>query len=646
MKRRGVKVQLQDLVIDYTPVGDVIALITCIVLAELIWESKSDSRDHNFDIFKMSVYLLSVAAISNVMFYMIITYWPTHVESVYITRAVYHDLLLFNLLMYIIYVRNLMVLPAKNGRRIAAVSCLILFSGILFDTISPLIKFGFYLDDEGLWHDTTYIKPFTIAYIGGLLILLYMIIRYKDRLITQLRRTFMFMGIFCAITLVIQNMFNNNSYMTFTFIIPVIGVFVMIHSHPYELATGAMGLNALGDFIAATNRHGNRASFLSIRFLDTDRTSGVPQELGKAIHTFWMRNYKQAKLFKTDEHTYVLAIEERLDAGENESLMVHYNHLINNVFPEYYKKFKIPYKIVAFEPSYYMRDYLDFVAAFAYYDARMEENSYIFVGKKDIDKLARIRYILDEINDICLNRNSDDERVVVYAQPILSVATGKYEYAEMLMRLDLEKTGLIEPSEFMSFAHEFDFVHELSLIVLNKTCRCLSQMLDGGCRFNRFTVNFSVEDLVKKDFADEVQKIMWKHHIPSGKLSLEITESNDAKMYERVKNTMDVLCAENVHFVLDDFGVGYSNFADVTELNFDVVKFDRRLLIKARENEKVASNIRTLVTGFKNCGIKVLFEGVEDASDERMCVMFGADYLQGYKYSRPVPVLKIKEFFI
>ena len=41
----------------------------------------------------------------------------------------------------------------------------------------------------------------------------------------------------------------------------------------------------------------------------------------------------------------------------------------------------------------------------------------------------------------------------------------------------------------------------------------------------------------------------------------------------------------------------------------------------------------------------VLYEGVETTDDESRCRKMDAKYLQGYKYSKPIPIERLTEYF-
>ena len=53
---------------------------------------------------------------------------------------------------------------------------------------------------------------------------------------------------------------------------------------------------------------------------------------------------------------------------------------------------------------------------------------------------------------------------------------------------------------------------------------------------------------------------------------------------------------------------------------------------------------KSLARMFTDMKYSVLYEGIEDEKDEERCREMSATYLQGYKYSRPVPIEKLREF--
>ena len=112
-----------------------------------------------------------------------------------------------------------------------------------------------------------------------------------------------------------------------------------------------------------------------------------------------------------------------------------------------------------------------------------------------------------------------------------------------------------------------------------------------------------------------------------------------------MKNMINDLKDNGIKFYLDDFGTGYSNMERIMELPFDIIKFDRSLVIASDHNPRSRKMVASLANMFDDLNYSVLYEGVETDSDEERCKSMSASYLQGYKYSRPIPIIELKKFF-
>ena len=109
---------------------------------------------------------------------------------------------------------------------------------------------------------------------------------------------------------------------------------------------------------------------------------------------------------------------------------------------------------------------------------------------------------------------------------------------------------------------------------------------------------------------------------------------------------MDRLQKCGIKFYLDDFGTGYSNFEKIMGLPIDIVKFDRSLTIMSGKDEQSKFMVDRFADIFANSGYQILFEGVEDEQDEKRCTAMKAEYLQGYKYSKPIPIEELEGFLV
>ena len=78
------------------------------------------------------------------------------------------------------------------------------------------------------------------------------------------------------------------------------------------------------------------------------------------------------------------------------------------------------------------------------------------------------------------------------------------------------------------------------------------------------------------------------------------------------------------------------------DLCSDIIEEEYDVLANKDENSQFILNYFS--TAFKKLGYKVLYEGVETDEQETICVNSHADYLQGFKFSKPIPIEELKNF--
>ena len=153
-----------------------------------------------------------------------------------------------------------------------------------------------------------------------------------------------------------------------------------------------------------------------------------------------------------------------------------------------------------------------------------------------------------------------------------------------------------------------------------------------------------MHEIKEDNFCGDIRKIIENNSISGERIALEITESGSESDFIIMRDKIKELRRQGIQFYLDDFGTGYSNMERIMELPFDIIKFDRSLVIASRTGERSGRIVKNLAYMFKDMEYSILYEGVEDDSDENRCKEMSASYLQGYKYSRPVPIEQLRGF--
>lgn len=93
---------------------------------------------------------------------------------------------------------------------------------------------------------------------------------------------------------------------------------------------------------------------------------------------------------------------------------------------------------------------------------------------------------------------------------------------------------------------------------------------------------------------------------------------------------------------MDDFGKGSSNLYRLKDIDFDVVKLDMSLVWSYFEGDN--KMLEDIVAMFKKENLKIVAEGIENKEMAKALTEMGCDYLQGYYYSKPIPMEDILVF--
>ncbi len=157
-------------------------------------------------------------------------------------------------------------------------------------------------------------------------------------------------------------------------------------------------------------------------------------------------------------------------------------------------------------------------------------------------------------------------------------------------------------------------------------------------------MNVSVPELKDDSFCDDIIDIIRQSGIPGDKIAIELTESQNKGDFMLMKQKIAELREQGIKFYLDDFGTGYSSMERIMSLPFDIIKFDRSLVIASGSEDRSRRMVANLAHMFSDMEYSVLYEGVEKDEDEAMCKDMSATYLQGFKYSKPTPIVDLREY--
>lgn len=238
-----------------------------------------------------------------------------------------------------------------------------------------------------------------------------------------------------------------------------------------------------------------------------------------------------------------------------------------------------------------------------------------------------------------LQNLENDNRLLVYLQPIMDAKTEKLVGAEALARLRDDDGSIIYPDSFIPCAEENGSITTLGLEVIKQTALFLNSYEDK-VPLKWVNVNISPIQCQDPNLNIKIKDVISRYKLDKSKLHIEITEqafSNQKLLGLFMQSMME----DGYEFVADDFGSGYNNIEMILNHPFKNVKFDKDTtwngLIRYPEV------IEGLINIFRNSGYAITAEGVETKEMVDALRGMGATYLQGYYFSKPIPISEFVE---
>lgn len=229
----------------------------------------------------------------------------------------------------------------------------------------------------------------------------------------------------------------------------------------------------------------------------------------------------------------------------------------------------------------------------------------------------------------------ENDAVEVYLQPIIESRTGRIIAAEALARIRDKENRLILPDRFVPVAERDGQIGLLGEQVFRKVCSMIRSRDLSSAGISWINVNLSPHQFANEDMAQRLSGILAEYGVSADQVHLEITEQTLVD-YPLLQRQIETLQEHGFMFVLDDYGSGYSNLIRIRQYPFQNIKIDMEVVWDYCR--KPFPILPAFIASVKEMGMSITAEGIEDASMAEIMTEIGCDYLQGYHYSKPVPI--------
>lgn len=448
--------------------------------------------------------------------------------------------------------------------------------------------------------------------------------------------------------LTVQFITQNAIFTSLTYVLPFMIYYILFHSNPYDELIGCQNQNSFdarfSDSVAM------KRNFLVV-YLNFPQLKNVNyaahnekiEETAANVCRKIEQQHHMVHIYRLNNIDFAMILYIKDEDKIKQFLNNVEKCLIDNL---HYSSYNINYKIVAIPNNPVISTVHKLNSMSDYLLDKINNktgNQCYLATDKDYREFHENYKVEQLLLDIRNQNNLNDESVLCYAQPIFSVNENSFRTAEALMRLSLDGT-IIYPDKFIPLAEKNNCIHTLTMIMINKVCQTIKEF-ESKYDFDAITVNCSSSELSNRDLFDELMNIINTNGIKPQHIRLELTESAIFDDFNMVINNMEKFNKSGIKFYLDDFGTGYSNLERIIGCPFYTIKFDKSLLYKSIDNSAVSDIVSHLTSVFKKQGFVLLIEGVENDEQADYSINKGFDYIQGYKYAKPQPVINLKDYF-
>ena len=271
----------------------------------------------------------------------------------------------------------------------------------------------------------------------------------------------------------------------------------------------------------------------------------------------------------------------------------------------------------------------------AMYLAKAERSGYCFFDAqmtKSHSDSSKNRLSLE--NDLITAM--EENQLEIYYQPKISCQDLSVSGVEALLRWNHPERGMISPEEFIRIAEETNHISAIGRWVLEAAMTQQRKWHDAGLTLP-IAINISAQQFHNGDLVEHVSGALKASGCEPDMVELEITESMLLGDTDQIQATLQQLSSMGIMLALDDFGTGFSNLAYLQKYPLDVLKIDRIFLA----DQKRSMLMGTILNMGKVLGLTVVAEGVENSVQADWLISRGCDQLQGFYFSKPLPVEEI-----
>ncbi|MEM6485196.1 MAG: EAL domain-containing protein [Pseudomonadota bacterium] len=231
-----------------------------------------------------------------------------------------------------------------------------------------------------------------------------------------------------------------------------------------------------------------------------------------------------------------------------------------------------------------------------------------------------------------------ESRIETLFQRQVDLRSGEVVAVEALARLRDARGALLDTATAIEQAEIHDVIGVLGRRVAERALYELAQHQLAGLRVPRIALNVSPLELCDPGYNVWLLSLLDDLKITSEQVELELTERTCRDWTTVQLQNLDVLAAQGVTLVLDDFGVGFSNWDQLKALPISGIKLDPSLTFdieRCRTSARIVAGLRQVAD---DLDLRLVIEGVESHTQLSVLRSLNCRQGQGFLFGRPAPL--------
>lgn len=539
----------------------------------------------------------------------------------------------------------------RRKRRVYVFTVPLLVMIVLIAVVNPFTRLIFDIDKDGMYRKGPML--FVVYVLTYLYLLLGMAAVIRYRKLFSPRRIFAVFTVFVLIVFagILQALLPQYQFYMFflaaAFLMTVLGI-----QSPEERLHGATGLLSMNAYVSDINKYRALNTPIGVTLSVMTNYNSLVEMLGfSTVHEIIVilseRLERWAKESKIDVDLYYLGggrYAVIADDRYRKSVLT-IAHGVNELFTREVNIGEMFVKVmnnVCFVGFPMDIDDPKFLFSF---DSVLETEAYtgeLRYAEKLFDKKRfELRRDIARVIDRALSK----KLFTLHYQPIYSEKDKRFVRAEAFLRLSDPEFGSIRPDLLISEAEKLNSIHEITTFVIEEVCGFIASPDFAKLGLEHIEINLSPVQCIWSELLPVLLSRVKDHRIRPENICFNITDVDNQEVFTKMHDNIEALSQAGFRIFMDDFGAGIFEVERIARMPLSGIKLDRSFVREGLKGENTAvfeGSLRMI----EDLALDPVAVGVEDEQMEKRLLEMKCNYLQGYRFCRPMDKEELIRFIL